>query len=63
MTTLEIKNLIKLYIELDETNLESVQALDFIDDFPNSLDYIREMIKNTESMLDILKIVERSLQN
>lgn len=59
MTTQEIKNLIKLYKELNETNLEAIQTLESSDDYTNNLELLREMIRNTESMHDLLKIVER----
>ena len=59
MTTREIKNLLKLYIELNETNLETIQTLEFSDDYPNNLELLREMIRNTESMRDLLKVIER----
>ena len=59
MTTQEIKNLLKLYIELNETNLETIQTLEFSDDYPNNLELLREMIRNTESMRDLLKVIER----
>ena len=59
MTTQEIKNLLKLYIELNETNLETIQTLEFSDDYPNNLELLREMIRNTESMHDLLKVIER----
>lgn len=59
MTTNEIINLIKLYIEFNETNLETIQILEFSDDYTNNLELIREMIKNTESMCDLLKVIER----
>ena len=59
MTTQEIKNLLKLYIELNETNLETIQTLEFSDDYSNNLELIREMIRNTESMHDLLKVIER----
>ena len=59
MTTQEIKNLLKLYIELNETNLETIQTLEFSDDYPNNLELIREMIRNAESMCDLLKVIER----
>lgn len=58
----DIKSLIKLYIELNEMNLEIVQILSFSDDYSNDLELIRELIKNTESMHDTLKIIERSLR-
>ena len=59
MTTQEIKNLLKLYIELNETNLETIQTLEFSDDYPNNLELLREMINNTKSMHDLLKVIER----
>ena len=59
MTTQEIKNLLKLYIELNETNLETIQTLEVSDDYPNNLELIREMINNTKSMRDLLKVIER----
>lgn len=59
MTTQEIKNLIKLYIEFNETNLEIIQTLELSDDYSNNLELIREMIRNTESMHDLLKVIER----
>lgn len=59
MTTQEIKNLLKLYIEFNETNLEIIQTLELSDDYSNNLELIREMIRNTESMHDLLKVIER----
>lgn len=59
MTTQEIKNLIKLYKELNETNLEAIQTLESSDDCSNNLELLREMIKNAESMHDLLKVIER----
>ena len=59
MTTREIKNLIKLYKEFNETNLEAIQTLESSDDFSNNLELLREMIRNTESMCDLLKVIER----
>ena len=59
MTTQEIKNLIKLYKEFSETNLEAIQTLESSDDYSNNLELLREMIKIAESMHDLLKIVER----
>ena len=59
MTTQEIKTLIKLYIELNETNLETIQTLEFSDDYSNNLELLREMIKIAESMCDLLKVIER----
>lgn len=62
MTTQEIKNLLKLYIEFNEINLEVIQTLEFSDDYSNNLELIREMIRNTESMHDLLKVIERYLR-
>ena len=59
MTTQEIKNLIKLYKEFNETNLEAIQTLESSDDYSNNLELPREMIRNTESMHDLLKVIER----
>lgn len=59
MTTHEIKNLIKLYKEFNETNLETIQTLESSDDYSNNLELLREMIRNTESMHDLLKVIER----
>lgn len=59
MTTQEIKNLLKLYIEFNEINLEVIQTLEFSDDYSNNLELLREMIRNTESMHDLLKVIER----
>ena len=62
MTTQEIKNLIKLYIEFNETNLEIIQTLESSDDYSSNLELLREMIRNTESMHDLLKVIERYLK-
>ena len=59
MTTQEIKNLIKLYKEFGETNLEAIQTLESSDDYSNNLELLREMIRNAESMCDLLKVIER----
>ena len=59
MTTQEIKNLIKLYKEFNETNLETIQTIESSDDYSNNLELLREMIRNTESMHDLLKVIER----
>ena len=59
MTTQEIKNLIKLYIEFNEINLEIIQTLELSDDYANNLELIRKIIRNTESMHDLLKVIER----
>lgn len=62
MTTQEIKNLIKLYKEFSETNLEAIQTLESSDDYSNNLELLREMIKIAESMRDLLKVIERYLK-
>lgn len=62
MTTQEIKNLIKLYKEFSETNLEAIQTLESSDDYSNNLELLREMIKIAESMHDLLKVIERYLK-
>lgn len=62
MTTQEIKNLIKLYKEFSETNLEAIQTLESSDDYSNNLELLREMIKIAESMFDLLKVIERYLK-
>ena len=59
MTTQEIKTLIKLYKDFNETNLEAIQTLESSDDYSNNLELLREMIRNTESMHDLLKVIER----
>ena len=59
MTTQEIKTLIKLYKEFNETNLEAIQTLESSDDYSNNLELLREMIKIAESMHDLLKVIER----
>ena len=59
MTTQEIKNLLKLYKEFSETNLEAIQTLESSDDYSNNLELLREMIKIAESMHDLLKVIER----
>ena len=59
MTTQEIKNLIKLYKDFSETNLEAIQTLESSDDYSNNLELLREMIKIAESMHDLLKVIER----
>ena len=62
MTTQEIKNLIKLYKEFSETNLEAIQTLESSNDYSNNLELLREMIKIAESMHDLLKVIERYLK-
>lgn len=62
MTTQEIKNLLRLYKEFSETNLEAIQTLESSDDYSNNLELLREMIKIAESMHDLLKVIERYLK-
>ena len=50
---------IKLYKEIIETNLETIQTLESSDEYSNNLELLREMIRNTESMHDLLKVIER----
>ena len=59
MTTQEIKTLIKLYKDFNETNLEAIQTLESSDNYSNNLELLREMIKIAESMHDLLKVIER----
>jgi len=59
MTTREIKNLLRLYKEFNETNLEAIHTLESSDDYSNNLELLREMIRNAESMCDLLKVIER----
>ena len=63
MTENELKTLIKMYIDLSEINLENIQILRLFDDNANyASEMLIDMIKNTESMLDILKIINRSIK-
>ena len=62
MTEDEVKNFIKLYIDLSEMNLENIQIISSFDDIRNASEMLIDMIKNTESMLDILKIMNRTIQ-
>lgn len=63
MTENEMKTLIKMYIDLSEINLENIQILRLFDDNANyASEMLIDMIKNTESMLDILKIINRSIK-
>lgn len=60
MTENEMKTLIKMYIDLSEINLENIQILRLFDDNAKyAPEVLIDMIKNTESMLDILKVVNR----
>lgn len=62
MTENEMKTLIKMYIDLSEINLENIQILRSFDDTKYAPEVLIDMIKNTESMLDILKIINRSIK-
>lgn len=62
MTENEMKTLIKMYIDLSEINLESIQILRSFDDTEYAPEVLIDMIKNTESMLDILKVINRSIK-
>lgn len=60
MTENEVKTFIKLYIDLSEMNLENIQIIRSFDDTRYASEVLTDMIKNTESMLDILKIINRT---
>ena len=60
MTENEVKTFIKLYIDLSEMNLENIQKICSFDDTRYVSEMLIDMIKNTESMLDILKIINRT---
>ena len=63
MTENEMKTLIKMYIDLSEINLENIQILRLFDDNAKyATEVLIDMIKNTESMLDILKVINRSIK-
>ena len=62
MTENEMKTLIKMYIDLSEINLEDIQIIRSFDDTEYASEVLIDMIKNTESMLDILKIINRSIK-
>lgn len=63
MTENEMKTLIKMYIDLSEMNLESIQIIRLFDDNAKyTSEMLIDMIKNTESMLDILKIINRTIK-
>ena len=62
MTENEVKTFIKLYIDLSEMNLENIQIIRSFDDTKYSSEVLIDMIKNTESMLDILKVINRSIK-
>lgn len=63
MTENEMKTLIKMYIDLSEINLENIQILRLFDDNARyASEMLIDMIKNTESMLDILKVINRSIK-
>lgn len=58
----EMKTLIKMYIDLSEINLENIQIIRSFDDTRYASEMLIDMIKNTESMLDILKVINRSIK-
>ena len=63
MTENEMKTFIKMYIDLSEMNLENIQIIRSFDDNARyAPEVLIDMIKNTESMLDILKIINRSIK-
>ena len=62
MTENEVKTFIKMYIDLSEINLENIQIIRSFDDIRYISEVLTDMIKNTESMLDILKIINRSIK-
>ena len=63
MTENEMKTLVKMYIDLSEINLENIQILRLFDDNAKyTPEVLIDMIKNTESMLDILKVINRSIK-
>ena len=62
MTENEVKTFIKLYIDLSEMNLENIQIIRSFDDIRYASEMLTDMIKNTESMLDILKIINRTMK-
>lgn len=62
MTENEMKTLIKMYIDLSEINLENIQIIRSFDDIRYASEMLIDMIKNTESMLDILKVINRSIK-
>lgn len=62
MTENEVKTFIKLYMDLSEMNLENIQIIRSFDDTEYTSEMLIDMIKNTESMLDILKIINRTIK-
>ena len=62
MTENEVKTFIKLYIDLSEMNLENIQKISSFDDTRYASEVLIDMIKNTESMLDVLKIINRTIK-
>ena len=62
MTENEMKTFIKLYIDLSEMNLENIQIIRSFDETRYASEVLIDMIKNTESMLDILKIINRTIK-
>ena len=61
MTEDELKTFIKLYIDLSEMNLENIQIIRSFNDTKYASEILIDMIKNTESMLDILNIINRTM--
>ena len=57
-----MKTFIKMYIDLSEMNLENIQIIRSFDDTRYASEMLIDMIKNTESMLDILKVINRSIK-
>ena len=58
-----MKTFIKMYIDLSEMNLENIQIIrSFDDNAKYAPEVLIDMIKNTESMLDILKIINRTIK-
>ena len=62
MTENEMKTFIKMYIDLSEMNLENIQIIRSFDDTRYASEVLIDMIKNAESMLDILKVINRSIK-
>ena len=62
MTENEMKTLIKMYIDLSEMNLENIRIIRSFDDTRYASEMLIDMIKNTESMLDVLKIINRTMK-
>lgn len=62
MTENEMKTLVKMYIDLSEMNLENIQIIRSFDDTRYVSEILIDMIKNTESMLDVLKLINRTMK-